>query len=178
MILADRAGVDRVPKVRGMHANLLLPRLPGLLWERFALGRTLRPGDLLFAPTNLIPSGWSGPTVLVMFDALQEVRPGDFSRGVRLRFGRRYRKAVSQADRVIVPSEATAADLIRVYGLPRERMTVIHPAPDPAFRPLGPDAIEVHEARRFLTMVEADVADHGAAGTEARRDRCREARRL
>ncbi|MDB5349820.1 MAG: glycosyltransferase [Planctomycetota bacterium] len=141
-----------MPASAGLRTELVAPGLPGLLWERFGLGRTLRRGDLLFAPTNLIPSNWRGPTVLVMFDALQERRPDEFSRLVRLRFGRRYRNAVARADRVIVPSEATAADLSRVYGLSRDRMTVIHPAPEPAFRPLAADAMEVRQARETLKL--------------------------
>ena len=77
--------------------------------------------------------------MLVMFDALQEVRPGDFPRLVRLRFGARYRRAAARADRIIVPSRVTARDLGRVYGVPTARMTVIPPAPDPSFVPMAPD---------------------------------------
>jgi glycosyltransferase involved in cell wall biosynthesis len=152
VILSDPSGLHRLPAAEGLHAQVVVPRLPGLLWERFGLGRVLGPGDVLFAPTNLVPSHWRGPTVLVMFDALQEVRPGDFPRLVRLRFGSRYRRALRRADRVIVPSSATARDLQRIYEVAWDRMTVIPPAPDPGFRPLPADAPEVRAAREAVRV--------------------------
>jgi len=152
VVLADRSGLDRVPRSPGITAEIAAPGFPGLLWERFGLAARLRPGDLLFAPTNLVPAAWRGPTVLVMFDALQEVRPGDFSTLVRLRFGGRYRRAIARADRVIVPSRATAIDLERVYGLSIERVAIVHPAADRAFRPRG-DAVAPPVASPFFLFV-------------------------
>ncbi len=150
VVLADRSGLERVPSSPGLTTEVAAPGLPGLLWERFGLATRLRPGDLLFAPTNLVPTAWRGPTVLVMFDALQEVRPGDFSRLVRLRFGGRYRRAIARADRVIVPSRATAIDLERVYDLSRERVAIVHPAADRAFRPCGGEVASPVAAPYFL----------------------------
>jgi glycosyltransferase involved in cell wall biosynthesis len=48
---------------------------------------------------------------------------------------------------VIVPSEATAHDVARVHGLPPARLRVVHPGPEPHFRPLEGDAPEVAAAR-------------------------------
>lgn len=138
VVLANPSGLARVPSCPGLTAEVMGSRLPGLLWERFCLGRCLQPGDLLFAPTNLVPANWAGPTVLVMFDALQEVRPQDFSRMVKLRFGSRYRRALQQVNRVIVPSRATASDLQRVYGISEDRLAVVYPAPDRSFRQKNP----------------------------------------
>ena len=50
---------------------------------------------------------------------------------------RQYRKM----DRVIAISEATAADLVSRYRLPRERIRVIHCAYDPIYRPVQPQQI-------------------------------------
>lgn len=135
--LSDDSGLELVPKVAGMTARVVSPGLPGLLWERFGLSRLLRPDDLLFAPTNLVPWGWRGQTILVFFDALQETRPGDFPRVLRWRFGSRYRLALRKAHRIIVPSETTAADLVRLYRIARERLVVIYPSADRSFQPLG-----------------------------------------
>ena len=161
VVLADAAGLARVPHVERLSAVVVVPSLPGLLWERFGLLRTLRRGDLLFAPANLVPAGWGGPTVLVMHDALQEVRPSDFSRWVRFRFGRRYRRAIARADRVVVPSRSTADDLKRVYGVSNDRVTVIPPACGPDFRPRNLDdpgvaeiaALVLPPARKFFLFM-------------------------
>ena len=155
VVLADPAGLDLMPSAPGLSARVVAPGLPGLLWERFGLARSLRPGDLLFAPANLAPRNWSGATVLVVHDALLEVRPGDFSRLVRLRFGRRYRRAIARATRVIVPSESTARDLERIHGLARDRLTVIKPAHDPGFVPLDDDDPTVRGARLSIGIGDA-----------------------
>lgn len=159
IILQDPTGFDRVPRGERAHAEVIGTGWPGLAWEIFGLGRALRPGDLLFAPANLVPPTWRGPTVLVLHDAIQEVLPGGFPWHVRWRFGLRYRQAARRASRVIVPSEATARDVARIYGVAPDRLRVIHQAPDPGFRPMGPGsdlgrmaraAVGVEAARFFL----------------------------
>src|SRR4051812_23954816 len=152
VVLKDRSGLDRVPGAEGLRAVVVGERWPGLAWERWGLGRVLRRGDLLFAPTNLVPANWRGRTVLVMFDALQEVVPDGFPWHVRIRFGGRYRRAARRAERVLVPSEATARDVRRIYGVPAHRLRVIPPGIGPEFRPLSRDSVEVVEARRTLGL--------------------------
>src|SRR5882757_9505754 len=64
--------------------------------------------------------------------------------------GRRYRRAAARATRIIVPSRSTACDVERIYDVAAERIGVIHPAADPAFRPRGADDPIVREARHHL----------------------------
>ncbi len=150
VVLASGEGLTRIPRVSGLTASVAAPGSPGLIWERFGLGRSLRPGDLLFAPANLIPSRWSGPSVLVLHDALMEARPSDFSWTTHVRFRHRYRDAARRADLVIVPSASTARDAEEFYGVARERIAVIPPAPDPSFRPLDPVDPAILDARKQL----------------------------
>jgi glycosyltransferase involved in cell wall biosynthesis len=147
LVLHDRGGLARVPQVPGLEVRVVGERWPGLVWEWFGLGLVLRADDLLFAPTNLVPAVWTGPTALVLFDTLQEARPGDFSTLTRWRFGRRYRRAALSADRVIVPSRATEEAVRRVYGVPEDRLRRVEPAVEPIFRPRSEDTPEVREAR-------------------------------
>ncbi|WP_435008082.1 glycosyltransferase family 4 protein [Tundrisphaera lichenicola] len=147
VVVRDRAGLSRVPSGSGIRAEVVGERWPGLVWEQLALRRRLGPDDLLFAPANLIPRGWRGPTVLVMHDVLQEAMPDQFPWHVRWRFGRRYRRAARMADRVLTPSESTRRDVARYHGVPEGRIRVIYPAADPSFRPQGPESEEVTEAR-------------------------------
>jgi glycosyltransferase involved in cell wall biosynthesis len=147
VVLADRGGLSRVPLGPGIRAEVVGEGWPGLLWERFALGRRLRKGDILFAPANLVPWGWTGKTVLSMHDTLQEVMPETFPWHVRWRFGRRYRRSAMLANRVLVLSQTTWRDVSKFYGVPADRLRVVYPAPDPSFRPQGPDSEEVAEAR-------------------------------
>jgi glycosyltransferase involved in cell wall biosynthesis len=152
IVLSDPAGLDRVPKAEGLTAEVVGRGWPGLVWERWGLGRVLRPGDMLFAPANLIPSSWRGRSVLVMHDAIQEVLPQSFPWHVRWRFARRYRRAAARATWIIVPSRSTARDVERIYDVGAERIGVIHPAADPAFRPRTADDPIVLDARRRLGL--------------------------
>lgn len=147
VVLADRGGLSRVPLGPGLRAEVVGEGWPGLIWERLALGRRLGAGDLLFAPANLVPWGWSGKTVLAMHDTLQEVMPETFPWHVRWRFGRRYRRSAARASRVLALSESTRRDISNFYGVPDDRLRVVYPAPDPSFRPQGPNSEEVAEAR-------------------------------
>src|SRR6516225_9559698 len=90
VVLRDRSGLARVPNVPGVHALVVGQGWPGLAWECFALGRVLRPDDLLFAPANLVPPVWRGRTVLIVYDTLPWTVPESFAWHVRWRFGWRY----------------------------------------------------------------------------------------
>ena len=152
VVLADRSGLASVPASDAIRAEVVGEGWPGLIWERFGLGRMLRPDDLLFAPTNLIPSVWRGPTVLVAFDTLLDALPESFPWHARWRFRARYRRASLRADRVLTPSHATWRDVAKFHGVPADRLRVIHPAVDPSFRPQGPRSDEVLAARARLGL--------------------------
>jgi glycosyltransferase involved in cell wall biosynthesis len=63
---------------------------------------------------------------------------------------RQYRRL----DAVIAISESTAADLVAYYGLPRERIRVIHCGYDPAYHVAEPAAVEAARRRHGLSDVE------------------------
>jgi glycosyltransferase involved in cell wall biosynthesis len=152
VVLRDPDGLARVPGVPGLRAQVVGLRSPGLAWECFGLGRVLRKGDMLFAPANLVPPFWRGRTVLVIYDALPWVVPESFPWTTRWRFGWRYRLAARRASRVIVPSQATARDVMRVHGVPEGRLRIVFPGPEPSFRALPKDASEIAEARRSVGL--------------------------
>jgi len=147
VVLRDRAGLARVPVGTALRSEVVGEGWPGLAWERFGLGRRLRPGDILFAPANVVPSAWRGKTVLVMHDTLLEAVPETFPWHVRWRFRRRYRHAAAMADRVLTPSQATWRDVAKHHGVPAGRLRVIYPGVDASFHPRGPFSEEVTEAR-------------------------------
>ncbi len=133
VIAQDPSGVARLPNVPGLEVRVVGTGWPGLVWERFGLGRVLRKGDMLFSPTNLIPRSWRGPTVLVVFDTLLETVPEGFSASVRWRFRRRYRSSARRASRIVVPSQATRRDVVRYYGVDPALVQTIYPAVGPEF---------------------------------------------
>jgi len=146
-VLQDPGGLDLMPADLAGRTVVVGAGWPGLVWERLGLGRVLRRGDLLFAPTNLIPGNWRGPTVLVAFDTLLEVAPDGFPRTARWRFRSRYRSAARRADRLIVPSDATGRDVVRHYKVDPGRVRTIYPTVGDEFRPRPPDDPLVTAAR-------------------------------
>jgi glycosyltransferase involved in cell wall biosynthesis len=152
VVLRDRDGLARVPRAPGLRAQVIGRCWPGLAWECFGLGRVLRSDDLLFAPANLVPPFWRGRTVLVVYDTLPWVVPESFPWTTRWRFGWRYRLAARRSSRVLVPSRATARDVARVHGVPESRLRIVHPGPEPSFRPLAPGAPEIALARRSIGL--------------------------
>jgi len=155
LLLHDRGGLSRVPRVEGLTTRVVREGWPGLAWEQFGLASELRAGDLLFAPANLIPWSWHGRTVVVIYDTLPWVVPESFPRLVRWRFGWRYRMAARRASRILAPSEATARDIARFHQVPRERIRVTYPAPEPMFQPMPADAPQVIDARNHVGLESA-----------------------
>ena len=153
--LRDSAGLARVPRGSGADVRLVGEGWPGLVWETFALGRILRRDDVLLAPANLIPWNWRGRSVLILYDTLTWSNPGGFPRLVRWRFGWRYKLAARRATRIVVPSRATASDVARFHGVPRERMRVVYPGPGEGFYRREPGSQEEVEARAAFGLGDA-----------------------
>jgi glycosyltransferase involved in cell wall biosynthesis len=57
---------------------------------------------------------------------------------------------VRRADRIITVSEASRHDLVRLYGTPPEKITVVYEAAAPHFRPQPPDRVAEVRARYHL----------------------------
>jgi glycosyltransferase involved in cell wall biosynthesis len=146
IVLQDPAGLRWVP--HGIDVVVGGTGWPGLAWEWGVLRRTLRTRDVLFAPTNLLPVGWRGKSVLVVFDTLLEAVPDTFPRSVRWRFRGRYRASARRATRVIVPSEATKRDVITYYHIESSCVRTIYPAIGPEFQPRAVDDPFVIAARK------------------------------
>lgn len=155
IVLKDPAGEAWLPRDDRLARKVVGPAWPGPVWEWLGLGRILRRGDVLFAPTNLLPRSWRGPSVLVIFDTLLESVPEMFSTTTRWRFRARYRSSARRATRVIVPSEATARDVMRHYGIDPARVRTIYPSVGPEFRPRGPGDGVVVAARWALGITDA-----------------------
>jgi glycosyltransferase involved in cell wall biosynthesis len=152
LVVRDRSGLGRLPDAPGLQTRVVGEGWPGLAWETFGLRRVLRPGDVLLAPANLVPWNWDGRTVLILYDTLPWSARASFPWHVRWRFGWRYRLAARRATRVVVPSEASARDVARLFGVPPDRLRVVYPGPEPSFRPLPADSPEVRDARRAVGL--------------------------
>lgn len=110
------------------------------IWEHFILpGRLAKEGiDVFHGPASLIPFVKKGFGICVTIHDLvaflySETIPRRY--GIYMRF--LLRQAVKKADQIIAVSHHTRKDLMDILKVPAEKITVIHEAPAPVFRPLN-----------------------------------------
>jgi glycosyltransferase involved in cell wall biosynthesis len=119
-------GIERVELQARFQETRMAWTLPRLL-------RRLGPQAAHFQ--HALPLGWKGPSVVTVHDLHFEHDPTVMGRLDRLTFKTVVPRAVRRADHVIAVSEATKRDVIDLYGIPPEKVTVTPHGVDPAFSP-------------------------------------------
>jgi glycosyltransferase involved in cell wall biosynthesis len=138
------AGIDVVPlPMRG--------GLDRLRWQYWALPRALRKiaPDVFHDTKNALPFGLRMPACVTVHDLAYHTVPESFGFWSRTFLRRATRDAVRRAAAVVVPSEATAADLRRYHPPSQAKLHVvphgIDPAPD-----LAPETVAAVRAKLQL----------------------------
>ena len=152
------------------------------LWSQFRLAREVnsRPPDVFFVPSHVVPLITHLPTVVTIHDLAFKYFPRSYSA-----FERRYQNfstgvSVSKAARVIVPSQATLADLVKFYPAAKNKTTVIAHGYDkqgvfaakkplhPMCRPNRGKEKYPTPARRIFTYQQGKEKDKSRAGWSKR----------
>ena len=120
--------------------------------ERWALGVEIaRLGlDLLHSPDFIPPSFGYDRSVITVHDLNFLYYPRFLSADSRRYYNDQIAWAVEQADHILADSHATESDLISLLSVPREKITVVHLAADPSFRPLPEETAREGAARYDL----------------------------
>lgn len=105
-------------------------------WEQIGLALELfrEPIDVLHSPDFIPPFYRRCRSVITIHD-LAFVRYPNLLTPESLRYYRQVDRAIESADAIIAVSQCTKADLVELYGAPREKVVVIPEAADPFFRP-------------------------------------------
>jgi glycosyltransferase involved in cell wall biosynthesis len=104
-----------------------------MAWSLPRLLRRLAPQ--LLHVQHALPLGWRGRSVVTLHDLHFERHPGVMSLADRLTFKTVVPRTARRADHVIAVSERTKRDVVELYGLPPEKITVVPHGVDPAFGP-------------------------------------------
>ena len=120
------------------------------IWAQIWLPRAVRGCDLVHFAKNLGVFGLKAPTVVTIYDLTTLIHPEIFPRSDVWYWRTFQRRTLQAADRVIAISQTTAADLLRYYELPAERIRVIYPAIAAQFKPA--DEEEVARVRRRYSL--------------------------
>lgn len=126
-----------------------LARIP---WEQMVLPAWLYAGkyDLLHALAFVAPLAWRGRTVVTVFDLSFLLFPERFRVYNRLYLSLFTCLSAQRADRVIVISESTKRDAVRLLGLDPQRVSVVYCGVDAMYRPLPADVVAEYRRRKGL----------------------------
>jgi glycosyltransferase involved in cell wall biosynthesis len=150
----------------GNRPNVRIIRCPALL---MGLRSKFDRIDL-FHGFNYKLRGWGRYGGVVTIYDLAVDRLGLPSRklfGQRRSF-RRTRSTAHRASRIVTISEHSARDIVELYGVPREKITIVSPAASPEFYPVhDPDILADVRARYGFTRAEFVLS---GGGTEPRKN--------
>jgi glycosyltransferase involved in cell wall biosynthesis len=104
-----------------------------MAWSLPRLLRRLAPQAAHFQ--HALPLAWHGPSIVTVHDLHFEHDPSVMGRFDRFVFKTVVPRAVRRADHVIAVSETTKRDVVDLYGVAAEKVTVTPHGVDPAFSP-------------------------------------------
>lgn len=131
-LYTDKFLRDELAKMPKNWQEKVLVWPPKFLWTqaRFSLEMLFKPVDVLFVPAHAIPLIHPQNTITVIHDLGFERFPETYSPWQRFYYRFVHRLAVSQAKKIIVPSEFTKKELVFLYNAKPEKIEVIPMACD------------------------------------------------
>lgn len=118
--------------------------------EQFELPRIAKGAELFHSPHHNVPVFWRKKLIVSIFDLIHWVFP-EYVPGLKGKFYlRMVASKIRKANAIIVPSQATKNEAIRIIGVPEEKIFVV---------PLGVD--ETIFSRRTKSSVETVLKEFG-----------------
>jgi glycosyltransferase involved in cell wall biosynthesis len=125
--------------------------LPRLLWMQTEAPRVLRRlgADVAHFTNGMVPIASPVPTVVTIHDMSLTLYPR-YHPARRVLLNRPLVDlAARRADVIITVSHSAKHDIVRLYGLPSDRVHVVHEAAAPSFRPVRDGAALARVRRRY-----------------------------
>ncbi len=124
--------------VRGLMPRKMLERA----WQRGDRVRLLGPPpDVYFSPFHNAPERWFPRLVCVFHDVAFRAHP-EFSTDLNREYcEQQFERAQRLAHHIVTVSHFSKAEIVRLMGVPPERITVVHEAADPFYRVLPGAAV-------------------------------------
>jgi glycosyltransferase involved in cell wall biosynthesis len=144
-------GLESMP-TRTVRAGYKPWRMAVWLGQLLGLGfeRLVPEAELYHATEHLLLPLRRVPTVLTVHDLIYHLFP-EYHKPLNYWFLNGAMPLFAQRTRAIIAvSESTKQDLIRCYGIPQDKIAVVHEAAAPHFRPASPEAIAAVRARYGL----------------------------
>lgn len=108
------------------------------LWFNMRLPRKLKAlqADAFISPDGFLALRSDVPTLAVIHDLNFEHHPQDLPRAYRHYYRTYFPRFARHARRIVTVSAFSRADLVRTYGVPADRIDVVHNGVGEVFRPL------------------------------------------
>ena len=123
-----------------------------VIWEQTVLPTWCRALQIkaLHSPAYVCPLVMSESSFVTVHDLSFELLPRLFNRMNSLYLRTFTRLALKRAGRILAVSESAKRDIVRIYGIPKERIQVIYNGLDRKFRPLSPAIVQDFKSRKGL----------------------------
>jgi glycosyltransferase involved in cell wall biosynthesis len=118
---------------------------------RVGFDRLLPDAVLYHATEHLLMPLRRTPTVLTVHDLIYELFPQHHKRLNRWYLKLAMPLYCRRADEIITISQSSKRDVLRCYGVPEDKITVVYEATGETFRPLPPEAREAARRRHGLS---------------------------
>ncbi len=158
-IPADSPYVRDLEQLTATYAHVravpipLTPRQLTILWQRARLPLLVEyftgALDLLHAPDFVLPPT-RARTLLTVHDLTFLIYPEAAEPRLQRYLARVLPRSLRRADLVLVDSRATRADVMRLHGVPAERIAVVYPGVGTQFCRLPPAAVQAVRERLGL----------------------------
>lgn len=117
---------------------------------RIGFDRLLPGAELFHATEHLLLPLHHVPTVLTVHDLIYHLFPRHHKRLNYWYLSLTMPLYCRRADAIITVSESSKRDLVRCYGVPADKVTVVYEAAAPHFRPATPEAVAAVRGRYGL----------------------------
>jgi len=123
-----------------------------IAWEQSAQSvrlAALKP-DLVHGLAYALPLAWYGPAVVTVYDLSFLRFPETMRRASRLYLAAITRLSSRRARRVVTISECSKRDIVRLLGVPADRVDVAYPAVDERYQPLPLETVAAFRQAKSL----------------------------
>ncbi len=112
-----------------------------IFWQRVRVPWPIEPfvgkADLWHFPDYLLLPTLSGRTILTIHDLSFLVMPQFAHRKLQQFLAKAVPRSARRANHLIADSESTRRDIVRIWGIPEERVSVVYCGVDRRFRPIN-----------------------------------------
>jgi len=114
-------------------------RLPAWLWRSYLIKGDIKKAnlDIFHGLSHELPIGINRvktSSIVTIHDVISKIYPQDFSPVDCKIFDYKIKYACEHADRIVAISESTKSDLIYLYGVPEDKISVIYQTCNDAFK--------------------------------------------